>query len=112
MSFESLLPITCNIQVLSTTENAAGQHIDSWTNAATSVKCRLDMASGKVIAAPREVYESVTHVLFMLEQTGITLAAKTHRIVIDSVNYSIAAVDLVYGMNNVNHLEVALERIE
>ena len=112
MSFTGLLPLTCNIQELSTTENDSGQHVESWSNVATNVACRLDPTEGGVTATPREVYDVATHIVCLRQQAGLTLAPKTHRIVISSINYNIALVSTVYGLSDVDHLEVILEKVE
>lgn len=113
MSFDSLLIKTCAIQLNTPTQNSYGQMIESWANIAglTAVPCRLEVAGGGLVGTPREIYDSITHVLFMKEPSGITLNTENHRIVIDGDNYSILLVEKVYDSTGVHHLEVMLQKV-
>ena len=109
MSFDSLLDRVCTIQENTVSQDTAMQKIKTWSNVATSVKCRLDPVGGGLITVPTVVYASATHELFMRVQSGLTLTIKQHRIVIGSDTYTILLVPELHEYSDVNHLEVLLE---
>ena len=109
MSFDSLLDRTCTIQENAVAQDTAMQKIKTWSNVATSVKCRLDPIGGGLITVPEVVYASATHTLFMRVQSGFTLTIKQHRIIIGSDTYTILLVSELHEYSGTDHLEVLLE---
>lgn len=109
MGFNNLLDRTCTIQENAVTQDAAMEKIKTWTNVLTNVKCRLDPIGGGLVNVPPVVYKSATHELFMLAQSGLTITAKQHRIVIGSDTYTILLVPDLHGYKDTHHLELLLE---
>ena len=107
MSFKGLLNTTCTIQSKTVSYNASSrEQEETWADSVTSVKCRLDQATGTEKRTPIAIFSRVTHVLFMGFRT---LSSNTHRIVIDSITYNILLVSNASGEGH--HIEAFLEVI-
>jgi hypothetical protein len=88
----------------------SGEPIETWTNAAVNVKCRLDEANGQEIRTANNVYVKASHVLFMQADTGgIALNEKDNRIKIGATVFNILLVKDAGGAGH--HKELLLERI-
>ena len=86
MSFDSLMNLTCSIQVKTITQDAMGQKVETWADTLTGVACRLDPKGAGKITVPAAIYDAASHSLFMRNPTAITLSTKNHRIIINTRN--------------------------
>jgi len=109
MSYSGLLNTTCTIQKNTPVQDTTNYSmVSSWADYATSVKCRLDQASGGERRDPEDILSRMTHKLFILYRTD--LAWKNYRIVIGSNTYVILLV--IDGGGHGHHVELALELIQ
>lgn len=112
MSFQSLLNLSCNIEINSSTQDAAGQMIYTWITLSSNIPCRLDPAEDGLQTTMRAIYERVTHILFMeIPTISPALNTQDHRIDINGEKYSILLISKVYGYSNGHHLEILLEKL-
>ncbi len=112
MSFDSLLNLSCSIQLNTPTQQAGtGKQVDVWSNVVTGVKCRLDARSGGVKDNREFIFEQATHLLFMRPNATVTPTTESHRIVIAGSNYKIHLVQTRYATSALNHLELLLELV-
>lgn len=113
MSFDSLLNKVCTIEINTPTQDEAGQMIESWSTIASGLPCRLDPTEGGVEETPRAVYEVATHILFMrVPVTPANFNTEEHRIDVDGDKFTIILISKVYGMSELDHLELYLEKVE
>jgi len=108
MSFDTLLNIYCDIQTLTTAQDATtGQMVKSYANKYASVPCRLDGADGTEEASAGTIQSRATHVLFL--RTDYKIDVKD-RINIGSVHYNILLITDAGGHKD--HQELLLELIK
>jgi len=108
MSYKGLLNTTCTIQVSTETQDTTtNQMIDSWATFASSVKCRLDQASGGKQVSSDDILSKKTHTLFVEYRTDLNW--KNHRVVIGSYTYDILLILNAGGHGH--HTELALELV-
>ena len=110
MSYNGLLNTTCTIQKLTRTQDAdSGEWTESWANHATSVKCRLDMASGQgEVRITNDRLSNTTHILFVEYRTDLNWWE--YRVIADSITYNILLISQAGGM--LHHTEILLELVK
>lgn len=110
MSYDSLLNITCTIEVNTQTQNATtGEMTNSWATYASGVRCRLDQASGSgEIRVPNDLLSKVSHVLFLHYRTDLT--EFLYRIDIGGTKYNIMRINNAGGQGH--HTEILLELVK
>ena len=106
MSFESLLNKTCNILKRTVAQDATSfQEIETWSIAYSNVKCRLDEAKGKELAAEGSILARTEHILFIKQ--NLKLFPEQHRIQIGNDQFNILLVKNAGGHDH--HVELFLE---
>jgi len=112
MSFDSLLNTTCTIQSKTTAQDSAGQEIETWATAVSSVPCRIDPRGEERHEVPTAIWASATNTLFLRNPSTITLSVKTHRIYIGSQYFEILWIPQYYGSSELDHLELYLKAVD
>lgn len=111
MSFDSLLNLTCDIELNTPAQNAnTGQFEPSWADAETGIPCRLDPKAGGVTDVPEYIFDKTTHILFM-RVPATTILVDRHRIEVGTSKYNILLVKKLYGPKLQDHLEILLELV-
>lgn len=109
MSYDSLLRITCTIEVNTRSQNATtGEWTDSWANHATLVRCRRDMASGGEVRVPNDIRSKVTHVFYFHYRTD--LDEFDYRIDVGGTKYNIIRISNAGGQDH--HTEIFAELVK
>lgn len=90
---DSLMPDTCTIQQVSTSQDEVGQAVRSYSSRATDVKCRLDQLSGP--AEEYGIFGALLHedIRWILTLPHNQTVDPSDRVVIDSETYEIVSVD-------------------
>jgi len=109
MSFDSLLIHTCDIELKTDTQDAAGQMIASWAVALNDAKCRIEPVGGGRSDLPEKIFQETTHTLYMRKPAAVTIAIENHRIDVGGVKYTILLVREINKSGGVSHLELFLK---
>lgn len=110
MSFDSLLNTTCTIQSRTIAQDTAGQEIETWADAVTSVACRLDPLGQERKEVPAVIWQEATNKLFLRNPSSVTLSVKTHRIVVGGISYEILWIPKYNNSTEVHHIELLLQQ--